>query len=113
MQRQLESADLAAHVDPVGIVREIIHPGVLFIEGPVNALRFELLVGVPDFFHIENRQHDTLRVAQGEMTAGLQPGCHLGRDVQGDGNAPQGPIRQAHRVAHRPVVLTFHEPLEG
>jgi hypothetical protein len=110
---QLDALQLAADIGVADLVVEVAHPGVVRGGGAVDLLRLALLVRLPRVLNGEHRQHEALAVAQGKPLARLDLVGLCAEDVQGDGNGPQGAIRQVQGVDNRVVDTTGHESAQG
>src|ERR1700676_1011366 len=63
MRRHLQAFDPASHVPRVALVQQVIHAGMNRTDGSEYRLSFRLAVWLPDFLHMQNRQHDAFGIA--------------------------------------------------
>ena len=64
MDGQLEALDPAAHIHRIRRTQELRDTRVLPIGGPQYTIGFPLVIRLPDVFDVEDREHDSLGIAE-------------------------------------------------
>ena len=73
-------------------------------------LRFFATIRFPNFFHMQQRQHHSFGVAQGNLAlSGRERFREIFGHAKSNGNGPENTAHKAHLIAHTFVVGLGHE----
>ncbi len=110
MRRRLETFDTPSHIPWVFFVQQIIHARVNRAGAIKDRLRFGSTVRLPHVFHVQHREHYSLRISQRDLTASLlQAVSERFRDIERDRYRPDKAARQPHIMADPFVICLVHE----
>ena len=112
MDGRLDALQATTHIDIVGMVQEVIDPRVLLQIGAENGLGLGQLVDRPDIADFHRRDDDALVVAQGDPTAAFEAFGKSFGHVEGDGNGPEQPGREAHFLEDAVVIVAIEEAFQ-
>ncbi len=102
----------AAEIDRMGVVDQIVDPGMGRLAGGEHPFRLAPLVGYPDRGDGHCRDQPSLGVAQRDVVADNHAVRPVGTDVEGDRDRPQGAVGEPHLVDDPVVVGLAEEALE-
>ncbi|MBA7635735.1 hypothetical protein ES703_43339 [subsurface metagenome] len=107
------SVNGATHVDWPGLIQEIESTGMEEVGCAKHLFRFALEIGPPDVRNGQDNEWEAFLVAQEDSIIYPDGSGDFFGYVEGDGQGPQGIIRQAHIFQDRFVVILTHESFQG
>jgi len=110
--RRFEAAQLAAEINRIGLVEQVVDAGMQAIGRSENRLRLVLAIGFPRVGDVENRENHAFRVAQRNALARSEFFGEFARDVERDRHRPHDAGNQAHLAADPVVIGARHETVE-
>ncbi|MEJ7707798.1 MAG: hypothetical protein WKF82_11360 [Nocardioidaceae bacterium] len=105
----LEHLELSGGVPGIGAVQEVTDARVSFVCGTEDRRSLSPQIGLPGLCQMESGNHHSLRITQCERPGALRRLDHILRQVEHDGDGPQGAIGQSHGLAHCRVVVGTEE----
>ncbi len=113
MRRCLQTFDASADVPRVRLVHGVVCARVGLAGAIENCLGFGSAVGLPNFFYVQNGEHDTLGIAERDFAAaGRQFLGKFFRDIERDRHGPENSAGQMHVVTDTVVVGFVHEAVQ-
>ncbi len=112
MGGRLDPAQLAADVNGIGNVVEVVNGGMGLVGRAVHALRFRLLVRRPDIADVERGNDHALEVAQCNAVAALYGFGKFLADIERNRHRPEDPGPEAHVRDDRLVIVLVEKSFE-
>src|SRR5579864_4089257 len=107
--RQLNAFQLPAHVPRIRLLQQILDARMTETRRSKHGLCFRVKVRLPDFLHMQRREHHALCIPKGHLLTRSERLRELLRHIQHHGNRPKLTIRQSHARASALVVREREE----